>query len=96
MLVSILRGRGKKRTFCCYIDVKKAYDTVWWNGLWKRLWDIGVKGKMWRVLRDMYRDSKCKIRVGGGLTKEFAVEKGVKQGGVLSPLLFSIFINEII
>ena len=75
---------------------QKAYDTVWRKGLWKCLWDKGIRGKMWRVLKDFYRATRCKIRVGKGLTEEFSVEKGVKQGAVLSPILFSIFINTLV
>ena len=51
---------------------------------------------MWRVLKDFYRATRCKIRVGKGLTEEFSVEKEVKQGAVLSPILFSIFINTLV
>ena len=97
VLDTILRRRGYRRTYCCFIDIKKAYDTVWRKGLWKCLWDKGIRGKMWRVLKDFYRATRCKIRVGKGVTEEFSVEKGVKQGGaVLSPLLFSIFINTLV
>ena len=37
-----------------YADVQKAYNTVWRDGLWLKLWDMGVKGKMWRVVKGMY------------------------------------------
>ena len=48
VLTEILRSRGSQRTtYTAFIDVKKAYDTVWRNGLWKRMWDVGVRGKMW-------------------------------------------------
>ena len=36
------------------LDVQKAYDTVWRNGLWVKLWDLGVRGRMWRVIKRMY------------------------------------------
>ena len=45
-LVEILRNRGKKATFCCFIDVKKAFDRVFRGGLWERVAEEGIKGKM--------------------------------------------------
>ena len=53
-LVELLRNRGKKGTYCCFIDVKKAFDRVFRAGLWQRIADEGIKGKMWRVLKSIY------------------------------------------
>ena len=55
-----MQGRIKegKRTYTFFLDVQKAYDTVWRNGLWFKLWELGVKGKMWRVIKRMYEFSK--------------------------------------
>ncbi|CAB1110533.1 unnamed protein product [Ectocarpus sp. CCAP 1310/34] len=47
------RKRAGKPTYCFFLDVKKAYDTVWRNGLWKQLSKHGIKGKTWRVLKKM-------------------------------------------
>ena len=51
----IVQGRLKedKETYA-FFDVQKAYDTVWRDGLWLKLWDMGVKGKMWRVIKKMH------------------------------------------
>src|SRR5690348_17141800 len=56
----VVRGRRTedKATYCAFIDVKKAYDSVWRDGLWKRLWDAGVRGKMWRIIKNMYQEVK--------------------------------------
>ena len=78
---------------CAFIDVRKAYDRVWRDGLWKRLWDAGVRGKMWRVLRAMYKETKSCVMVDGKQTDWFETKMGVRQGCVLSPILYSIFIN---
>jgi hypothetical protein len=48
-LIEILQNRGKKGTFCCFTDVKKAFDRVFRAGLWEKIADVGVKGKMWKV-----------------------------------------------
>ncbi|NRA91848.1 MAG: hypothetical protein HRU26_04035, partial [Psychroserpens sp.] len=49
---------------------------------------------MWRVIRSIYRHTKSKIRLGQDETEYFSIEAGVRQGCVLSPILFSIFINK--
>ena len=40
------RLREKKHTYALFLDVQKAHDTVWRDGLWLKLWDLGVKGRM--------------------------------------------------
>ena len=71
----------------------KAYDTVWRDGLWVKLWDMGVKGRMWHVIKNMYEASRSAILLEGEKSAAFRVEQGVAQGCSLSPILFSVFIN---
>jgi hypothetical protein len=91
----VVRGRRLegKETFCAFIDVQKAYDRVWRDGLWKRLWDSGIRGKMWRVIQNMYSEVTSCVMVDGEKTEWFDTSMGVRQGCVLSPVLYSIFIN---
>ena len=42
--------RGKT-TYAFFLDVQKAYDMVWRDCLWLKLWDMGVKGRIWRVIK---------------------------------------------
>ena len=42
-----------KHTFAFFLDEKKDYHTVWLNGLWYKLWDMGVRGKMWSVIENV-------------------------------------------
>jgi hypothetical protein len=95
-LVEVLKNRGDKGTFCCFIDVKKAFDRVFRAGLWKRIAEEGVKGKMWRVLKSIYETVESCVKVNGSLTDWFPIETGVRQGCVLSPLLYAIFINGLV
>ncbi len=83
----------KKTTYCAFIDIRKAYDTVWRAGLWARLWESRVRGKMWRMLRTMLSDVQSCVRIEGQMSEWFDVPLGVRQGCVLSPILFSIFLN---
>ena len=54
-LNEIVQGRLRedKKTYAFFLDIQKAYDSVWHNGLWYKLWDMGVKGRMWRVIKKM-------------------------------------------
>ena len=75
--------------------MQKAYDTVWRDGLWLKLWDMGVKGKMWRVVKGMYEVSRSAVLLDGEKSTMFSVEQGVAQGCSLSPILFSVFMKEV-
>ena len=74
-----------------FLDVLKAYDMVWRNGLWVKMWELGVRGKMWRVIKEMYRVSRSAILLDGERSEAFDVQQGVAQGCSLSTIL--VFIN---
>jgi Reverse transcriptase (RNA-dependent DNA polymerase) len=80
-------------THIAFLDIRKAYDTVCHEGLWKRLLDIGVDGRMGRVIRNIYQVVESSVILGKELTDWFEVELGVRQGCTLSPLLFLIFVE---
>lgn len=88
-----LRRARRKETHCCFLDIRKAYDTVNRDALWKRLLDVGIQGKMWRVIKNVYDVVESCVLVGKKRTEWFVVEAGVRQGCILSPILFAIFID---
>ena len=96
-LHEVLRRRKReekgKVTFLCFIDFRKAFDTVWHDGLWKALWDNGVKGKAWRVVRSLYTSMRASVRLGDKQSRKVSMHQGVRQGCPLSPTLFNYFIN---
>ena len=98
ILFETLRRRKaeRKSTFIGFIDFAKAFDTVWRNGLLFKLNRAGVTGKMLRMIRQMYAKTTASVRVNGRFTDTFPIELGVRQGGVLSPLLFLVFINDLL
>lgn len=95
-LVEVLRNRGKKATFACFIDVRKAFDRVFRAGLWQRMAEEGVRGKLWRVIRSIYNTVESSVKVKGKQTEWFEIGTGVRQGCVLSPLLYAFFINGLV
>ena len=97
-LNEIVQGRLRedKKTYALFLDIQKAYDSVWHDGLWYKLWDMGVKGRMWRVIKKMYESSKSGVLLEGEKSDTFTIEQGVAQGCSLSPILFSIFVNDLL
>ena len=69
---------------------------VWRDGLWLKLWDLGVKGRMWRVIKKMYEVSRSAVLLEGEKSPTFTLEQGVAQGCSLSPILFSVFIDDLL
>ena len=88
-----LRRRRGRETHCAFLDIKKAYDSIHRDGIWKRLLDVGIRGKMWRVLKNLYDVVESCVLVGQQRTEWFSLEAGVRQGCILSPILFAIFID---
>ena len=69
-------------TYAFFLDVKKAYDTVWRDGLWYKMWEMGVKGKMWRVVRFLYVHNRSCVFLRVSLLNFFQL-----IGGLLRVLL---------
>ena len=94
---TLLRQRRAGRTtHCFFIDFRKAFDTVWHQGLWRRLYEEGVQGKPWRILRSLYPDLEASVLVDGEPSRAAPLAQGVRQGCPLSPILFSCYINDLV
>jgi len=92
-----LRRMADLDTFACFIDIKKAYDTVWHDGLKAKLRRYGLHGRMFAAIASLYSAGESSLRLGAqlGEVDPFPVETGVRQGCVLSPILYSLFINDL-
>ena len=75
------------------IDASKAFDRVCHATLFNILNDQNVCPTVTRLLFNMYSHSDMRVRWKNSLSTSFALQNGVKQGGVLSPILFSLYIN---
>ena len=80
-------------TFTTFVDVRKAYDTVWREKAYVAMHDAGINGKLWRQFQVMHAGLTRQVMHPVGLTDPFDVERGVAQGAVESPWIYSIFID---
>jgi hypothetical protein len=91
----VTRKVSKKHTFAAFVDFSKAYDRVDRTLLCNKLEAYGICGKMMATLRAIYDKVKCNVRVNGLSTQWFDGAVGLKQGCILSPLLFNMYINDL-
>lgn len=91
-----LAKKKKKPLYLGFIDLRKAYDRVNREKLWKCLCKLGLDKESVQMLRQLYSVHKRKVFTTGGWTEWINCQIGVKQGCVLSPILFSLFIHDIV
>ena len=84
-----------KKMYSCFIDLSKAFDTVPRDILLRKLKEIGITGNFFNIIRNIYTNDKAFIKLDGQITQSFSINQGVRQGCVLSPILFNIFMADL-
>ena len=77
--------------YFCFIDYAKAFDCVDHNKLWKILKETGIPDHLTCLLKNLYAGQEATVRTGHRTTDWFQIRKGVCQGYILSPCLFSLY-----
>ena len=80
--------RSHRKLYCCFVDFKKAFDSVPRHTLWQVLAELGINGNILDSLKSMYAQDEACVMTQEGLTEAFRCTAGVKQGCPASPLLF--------
>ena len=83
------------KLYSCFVDFRKAFDSVIHPGLQVKLKELNINGKFYDILSSLYNKSSVCVRLGEHRTDLFPSKVGVRQGDVLSPNLFKIFINDL-
>ena len=94
LLIDFYLG-SKKKLFCAFVDYRKAFDSVNRTYLWGKLLAHNIDGKCFKIIYDMYQKAKSCVKSGNILSNFFTSNLGVRQGENLSPILFSIFLNDL-
>ena len=85
----------KKRLYYAFVDFKKAFDTIWRVGLWSKLINLGLSGKILTVIQNIYINAKSCVTCINNKSDYFMSHNGVRQGEKLSPLLFALYVNDL-
>ena len=86
--------KNKQMVIAC-IDLEKAYDKVSRDRLWQVLESYGIQGGLLRAIQSMYLGSQACVRTSGKASGWFPITQGVRQGCVMSPWLFNVFMDGI-
>ncbi|CAH2233881.1 jg18186 [Pararge aegeria aegeria] len=80
-----------KPTYICFVDFSKAFDSVKWSKLWNVLLSMGTPKRLVHLLRRLYDNGTASVRTDDVLSEAFHLSAGVRQGCIVSPLLFNTY-----
>ena len=83
----------QKNIFFCFIDSAKAFYCVDHNKLWKILKEMGIPHNLTCLLRNLYAGQEATVGTRHGTTDWFQIRKRIHQGCLLSPCLFSLYVE---
>ena len=78
-----------------FIDFRKAFDRVYHEGLWSTLQKCGIDHELITMIKALYNNNSSSVLISNNIGNSFKSTVGVRQGCILSPLLFNIYLEEI-
>ena len=82
--------------YACFLDAKQAFDRVWHDGLFYKLYELGISSSLLSNVIAMHSNMSSCVLYKGHYSSWFPVLQGTRQGGVWSPFLYLCFINGLI
>ena len=102
-LLEMLTKRNKT-LYCAFIDLKKCFGSIWREGLFIKLHTYNLGGKIMNILKSMYENVKSCVKMNYidedgnmiyNISNMFSCLNGLREGDILSPILFSLYVNDL-
>jgi exonuclease III len=95
ILKSVIEHRKARHlpTYLAFLDLHKAYDLIWKAAILNTLWEGGVRGKIWRIMRELNDNLTAMIDTRFGPTRSIEITGSIRQGGVLSGIEFAALVD---
>jgi hypothetical protein len=91
----VIHSRARKEhTAVCLLDIRKAFDSVWVDGLCWKLGNFGISRQVCGIITSFLSERTATVSVGKGISSQFSIERGVPQGTVLGPHLYNLFVAD--
>jgi hypothetical protein len=85
----------KSKLYVCFVDFKKAFDSIDRNSLFQKIENKGIGGNFLKLIKDMYSNTLYSCKFGDSYSEQILTTLGAKQGDSLKPTLFNIFVDDI-
>jgi len=95
MVIEKMLAKDKK-VYAAFMDLEKAYDRVDWEAMWDVLKVYGVGGRLLSGVKAFYRDASACVKIKGEMSECFKIKAGMRQGCVMSPWLFNLFMDGVV
>ena len=87
----------ESKVFGCFLDVCKAFDTVWIDGLLYKLFtEFDIRGRMWLAIKDLYTEVRGQVLYSNILSRKFDISQRTGQGRILAPFIYKVYINSLL
>ena len=87
---------NQSSVYCTFLDASKAFDRVHYCKLFRLLINRGLPACIVRLLAVLYTSSQVRVLWAGLVSDYFSISNGVKQGGVISPVLFCVYMDDLL
>ena len=85
----------KRHIYACFVDFSSAFPSVWRNGLYYKLLKEGISSKFVNIVKSLYSNTECAIKIDNKISDTFKSTIGTRQGCNLSPTLFNFYTNDL-